>query len=336
MKKGIHILILEDSPTDVELIERHLLNDGLAFTSERVDTKSAFIKALKGRMPDIILADYSLPSFDGISAMRYAKKIFPDIPTIIVSGTIGEELAVEALHKGAVDYVMKDKLSRLAPAICRALKEADEKKKRKKTEEALLKEIHHRVKNNLQVISSLLKLQSKYVKDERCVEILMESCNRIKSMAMIHEELYRSDNLSNIDCGSFLRRLVSSLISSYGVDSGRISVKIEADCHSCKIGTAIPCGLIINELISNSIKHAFPKERKGEIAVSFHKGRNNEIEFTVSDNGVGIPEGMDFKKTGSLGLHLVTIIAEDQLGGEVDLDRKGGTRFIVRFKDTEK
>ncbi|HME45655.1 MAG TPA: histidine kinase dimerization/phosphoacceptor domain -containing protein [Syntrophorhabdales bacterium] len=195
-----------------------------------------------------------------------------------------------------------------------------------KEKEVLLKEVHHRVKNNLQIISSLLNLQSKYIKDDQALEMFKESRNRIRSMTLIHEKLYRSKDLANIDVAEYIQNLSSNLFRSYS--AGRISLKTQVDDMLLGIDTAIPCGLIINELVSNSLKHAFP-EKQGEIFVNLHRD-NGRFTLVVSDNGVGFPESVDFRNTDSLGLQLVCTLT-DQLDGAIELNRKGGTEFKITF-----
>lgn len=199
-----------------------------------------------------------------------------------------------------------------------------------KEKEVLLQEIHHRVKNNLQVISSLLSLQSTYTKDDKYTEMFKESQNRIKTMALIHEKLYQSENLASIDFTEYIRALAHSLFLSYEASTDRVALKTEVDTISLGIDTAIPCGLIINELVSNSLKHAFP-DRKGEIIIKL-RSIDGTIQLTVADNGVGIPDTVDFRNTESLGLRLVTLLAEGQLHGEVKLSRNGGTEFCITFQ----
>jgi|GEM_PF-3762864 PAS domain S-box-containing protein len=204
--------------------------------------------------------------------------------------------------------------------------------------EVLLREIHHRVKNNMQVISSLLRLQSGKLKDPHHMELLNESQNRIKSMALVHEKLYRSRDLAHIDFNEYTRDLVRGLYRAYGINTERI--KVEMDIADIRLGvdTAVPCGLIINELVSNALKHAFPDGRCGEVRVGLKRvmlpeGQVEGLELTVSDNGVGIPEGLDIKGTDSLGLRLVTTLTEGQLRGTIELDRAGGTAFRIRFQE---
>jgi ammonium transporter len=207
-----------------------------------------------------------------------------------------------------------------------------------KEKEVLLREIHHRVKNNMQVISSLLRLQSSNVKDEHQIEMLKESQNRIKAMALIHEKLYRSKDLANINFNDYIKNLVNDLFLSYKVSTGRVSLKMNIEAVSFGIDTAIPCGLIVNELVSNSLKYAFPKGKDGEIKISLHRIadlKSNMFELTVSDNGAGIPEDLDIRKTESLGLRLITNLAESQLQGKVKLNRNKGTEFQIKFKEAK-
>ena len=204
-----------------------------------------------------------------------------------------------------------------------------------KEKEVLLREIHHRVKNNMQVISSLLRLQSRNVKDEQQIEMLKESQNRIKAMALIHEKLYRSKDLANIDFNDYIKNLVNDLFISYKVSTGKITMKMNIEAVSFGIDTAIPCGLIVNELVSNSLKYAFPKGKDGEIKISLRTLEEGDIELIVSDNGVSIPKDLDFRNTESLGLRLITNLTEKQLQGKVELNRNKGTEFQIKFKEAK-
>lgn len=202
-----------------------------------------------------------------------------------------------------------------------------------KEKEVLLKEIHHRVKNNLQIISSLLKLQSSYTKDEQTLAMFKDSQNRIRSMALIHEKLYQSKNLSNIDFAEYIRDLTKNLLRSYGANSQNISLQANVNDILLNIDTAIPCGLIINELISNSLKHAFPvANQKSEIYISIQTNENRTFTLIIRDNGVGLPPELDFRKTESLGLELVCTLTE-QLDGTIELDRTSGTKFKIMFSE---
>jgi two-component system response regulator len=198
--------------------------------------------------------------------------------------------------------------------------------------EVLLREIHHRVKNNLQVVSSLLNLQSKYVLDDRALEMFKESQSRVKSVALIHEELYKSEDLAKINFADYVRNLAAHLFRSYGVDSRTLSLKISVDDLILSVGTAILCGLIINELVSNSLKHAFPAGQAGEIRVELHADDDGIHILMVSDDGVGLPEDLDFFNTESLGLQLVGILTH-QLGGAIALRSHPGTAVKITFRE---
>ncbi len=198
--------------------------------------------------------------------------------------------------------------------------------------EILLKEIHHRVKNNLQVISGLLDLQSHHLKSREDRELFKESRNRIATMALIHEDLYRRVNLSQVDFADYVRNLCENLMVSYGVDESRIKLRIEAENAVMVVDTAIPCGLIINELVTNSLKHAFPGERTGTISISFRQLKDSDYLLVVSDDGIGISERIDIDNTDTLGMHLVNIMTS-QLGGTMEIRREGGTAFAIRFSE---
>jgi PAS domain S-box-containing protein len=194
----------------------------------------------------------------------------------------------------------------------------------------LLREIHHRVKNNLQVISSLLNLQSGYIEDKKSLEIFRESQTRVRSMALIHEKLYQSKDLNKIEFSEYIESLIKDLFKSYNVDSERIRLKSKLEGIYFEIDTAILCGLIINELVSNSLKHAFPLNRKGEVFIGLNKNDKNKYTLILKDDGIGFPSTVDFRKTESLGLQLVTTLTE-QLGGTIELNNNGYTEFKIVF-----
>ena len=335
----IKILYLEDEKKDVDLIKALLEAENINFNLTHVYTKSDFLKNLKENQFNLILLDYSLPEFDGLAALSHAKKLCPDIPVIIISGTIGEEIAIETLKKGATDYILKQRTSRFIPAIKRALKEAEELKKRKKAEdqiklslrekEILLKEIHHRVKNNLQIIISLLKLQSKQLNDPRLSEAFQKSIDRIHSMALIHEQLYQSSDFSQINLKNYIKPMVYHLFHAYRIGD-QIRLKLNLEDVVIKIDKAIPCGMILNELVSNALKHAFPQNQQGEIEIKLIKLPQNKCDLIVRDNGVGVPDNFELNQTQSMGMHLVNILV-NQIEGSIKLIRKNGTIFDVIF-----
>ncbi|HOU14281.1 MAG TPA: histidine kinase dimerization/phosphoacceptor domain -containing protein [Anaerolineae bacterium] len=197
-----------------------------------------------------------------------------------------------------------------------------------KEKEILLQEIHHRVKNNLQVISSLLNLQSQGIQDKKTLEVFQESQNRIRSMALIHERLYRSSDLARVDFAEYIRNLASFLIRSYR--SRTVQLDLRASDIYLSIDNAVPCGLIINELISNALKHAFIDGREGEICITMQQLADQQVKLVVRDNGVGLPKDVDYMNTGSLGLQLVTMLVQ-QLDGTLEIRNNAGAEFEITF-----
>jgi len=201
-----------------------------------------------------------------------------------------------------------------------------------KEKEILLKEVHHRVKNNLQVISGLLNLQARHITDPGAKEVYKESQNRVITMGLIHEELYQSKDLAQVDFAAYIQNLSSNLFASYGKEHSNVDLVIDAAHIEMIVDTAIPCGLIVNELISNSLKHAFPTEKEGEVRVNFHSMGDGVYRLSVADSGVGLPVGFDFRRSKSLGLQLVTVMTE-LLGGTIELNQDGGTTFTITFRE---
>lgn len=598
MGNNIRILILEDVPLDLELMEAELKRDGISFVSHCVEEEEEYRKAITEFQPHIILADHSLPHFDGISAMYIAQEIIPEIPFIFVSGQMGEEFAVEMLKKGATDYVLKHNLSKLGHSVKRALKESEEHLNKKRAEErlarsekkyralfelspdymvvldpegqvldinhrleedsgiskpdfvgkdaneifqdfvggqfnngeimdylrnhtepmelkiegksgleyievhhapiikegkvfaiqiigrnitkrknaenalieskkrlhdvntyleaiinaspfaivdlhmdgrvkslwnpaaenifgwkrmevlgkplpflnenkgtkyenimhnvlsgefksdlelecarndgeqiytmmatapllnvdnniqgvmatfadisdmimaekqikasleekeVLLREIHHRVKNNLQIISSLMSLQSEYTEEPETLKMFQESKNRIRSMALIHEKLHQSGDMAHIDFGEYLKSLVEMLSIFHKEKKDDVKVNLNCEDVFLEIDTAISMGLIVNELVSNCFKHAFPLERKGEIEINLSKMSEGYL-LEVADDGVGLPEGFDLEKTGTLGLLIVQTLSL-QLRGSLEIKTDNRTSFCLSFQE---
>ncbi len=459
----IKILLVEDVELDAELTEHELKKAKINFISIRVDEEHDFRRELQEFKPDLILADHSLPHFDGVSALNIAKEISADIPFIFVSGKIGEDFAVEMLKKGATDYVLKSNLPKLSHAVQRALNEFNEQAEHKKAEESLLesekkyrtlfeknrnpiivfdergnfvdsneaalmfleitknelitknlsdfilyekdlknienkdlwkkkdilevkfdingkfkileititpvylkdksivfgvgnditerkkveneifrslkekelllREIHHRVKNNLQIVSTLLSLQSSQSNKVDVNDLYRESQNRIQSIALIHENLYQSEDLAHINFEVYVKGLLSDLFDSYGVDSSRIKLNLDIEDVTLGIETAIPCGLIINELVSNSLKHGFTGNKTGEINVEIHKIADEEYSLIESDTGVPFSDKVDFNSSKTLGLELIKNLVK-QIEGQLDFKIEN-KEFKIIFKELE-
>jgi PAS domain S-box-containing protein len=218
---------------------------------------------------------------------------------------------------------------------------SDRKQKEHRIEQALqekdllLGEIHHRVKNNLQIVHSLLDLQSGQISDPQVVAMLRDSQNRVHSMALIHQTLYLSKDFAKVDFGSFLESFVPVLVSSYAVHSNSVRLEIDAHGVALPINTAIPSGLIVNELVSNALKHAFPAGRKGKIRLELKPADDRNLILSVTDDGIGLPEGLDIRRNdGSLGLQLVAMLSK-QLRGTLDVQCSSPTRFTLYFPRPE-
>ncbi|QHN07330.1 sensor histidine kinase [Methanothermobacter sp. THM-2] len=456
------ILILEDVPLDVELMEREIRRSGIDFISETVEGEEDFVRALHEFKPDVILADHSLPSFDGLSALAIAHKLCPDVPFIFVSGKIGEEFAVKALKSGATDYVLKSNFSKVPVAIRRALREVEKERELERTrrslaeshwqlkeaqrigkigswqwnfdsealscsdealrilgirkddfggtldemvsrihpedresfidsitkkepfegeyrvvrdesvayvlfrakvlsdsrgnpismigikqditedknirkfleaslreKEFLMSEIHHRVKNNLQLIISLLSLQIRYAEDPAMEHFFRDYVNQLRSIAVIHERAYPSGGSYIIDFGDYLRSISSQLLESHGASSS-VRLDIMADDVRLNMDTAVPLALIISELISNSLKHAF--EGEGRITISIEK-MNGSYLLVYTDDGRGLPDGIKFPDGGSFGFRMIENLSM-QLGGNIRVEKpERGVKFTFEFTE---
>ena len=215
--------------------------------------------------------------------------------------------------------------------ITKRKKDEDRIKSSLHEKEVLLREIHHRVKNNLQIISSLLNLQSGHIKDKELLGIFQESRRRVSSMALVHEKLYRSESLSRIDFNQYLKSLIRSLFQMYGVNPGIVHLEIDVKDIFFDINTAIPCGLLVSELVSNALKHAFPHGRKGELRIEMAPYGRDKIKLIVKDTGVGLQNDLDFKHSESFGLQLVDMLTQ-QLQGKMEVKNEGGTTFILVFE----
>jgi len=218
-------------------------------------------------------------------------------------------------------------------------KQAEERLKASLNEkEILLRELHHRVKNNLQIICSLLNLQMNEVENEDIKETLRVTHHRIHSMALVHERLYQTTDLSRIEIEDYIQSLITVVSRAY--DSNRLGIAFQVKCQKLHLGidTAMTCGIIVNELITNALKHAFPSgwEKEKIVTVRFKETKHGDVDLIVQDNGKGIPESVDIKNLKTLGLKLVQVLVEDQLGGKLKIESNGGSKFVMRFKRTSK
>jgi two-component sensor histidine kinase len=357
MGEELHVLHVEDSLSDAALTERSLTKAGYQVLSERVVNAQEMKAALAKRSWDLIIADYRLPEFDAPAALALLQGSGLDIPFIVVSGAIGEELAVALMRAGAQDYLLKDNMARLAPAVEREIRDArtrrarilaeralNESKERFKAQaaamerqaellrhrETMLREIHHRVKNNMQVMSSLLSLQSRAASNSETRRMLEDNQNRIQSMALLHEILYQTQDLALVDFSKYLMRMVDHLFRSYGVTSRQIRLHTELDPIALELDDALPFGLLISEVISNSLKHGFPDGREGEIRILLRHPPGATVSLALYDDGVGLPSDLDWTTSRTLGLRLVRALSQ-QLHATLDIHSQGGTEVRIAF-----
>ena len=310
------------------------------------------LKTCRAVQPDCILLDYHLPDMTGLQfldQLNSGTPHEPSFPVVLLTGMNSDELHTDATRSGAQEYLLKDRLNgqRLALAILKAtqkvglirdLREEHARLARSLEEkDVLLKELHHRVKNNLQVIASLLRLQAKAATDENVTAVLQESQHRVEAIALIHEQLYGWADLRHVQLAQQASLLMANLFSAFGVDrariSGRVAICPRPDGTPLVLGVdqAIPIGLILNELISNALKHAFPDGRSGALRIEAqnHDGR---VELVVIDDGVGVPQDLDVRRRKSLGLEIVEILVR-QLQGTWEIKRQTGTTFRLSFPE---
>jgi len=359
----LRVLIVEDSRDDAELILAELKLRGYQTTYKIVETKDAFLEALQ-ELWDVILSDYVLPRFSGIEVIECVRKRDQTIPLILLSGKMGEDIAVSAIKAGASDYLLKDNLTRLATTIDRELREAENRRQRKRAEEelaemnktlekrvlqrteelqkaktqlevslhekeVLLKEVHHRVKNNLQVISSFLRMRNGKITDPYAAHLIQSSQMRIRSMSMVHDLIYHSPNLSHVPFHQYVNKLMAYLITAFTIPEDRLQLKIDIIDVWMDIEHAIPCGLILTELSTNALKYAFQDGRKGILEISLKPLTNEKLAFIVKDNGIGFPSSMNWKENDSMGLRIVQLLC-NQLDGDVQCQSSSqGTTFSM-------
>ena len=224
--------------------------------------------------------------------------------------------------------------TRLSATLNQVVKQSAELKSSLKERDTLLKELYHRTKNNMQVIYSLLGLQASYINDKDVLNIFKDIQSRIQAMSLVHQKLYESTTLSKVNFKDYTRELFDLLIKSYGGPPDSINLIVEIPDLYLTIDSAIPCGLILSELFSNSFKYAFPEQSRGIIKIRACKDKNKKIDIIYSDNGIGIPGGFDFRKSESLGVQIIYALSEHQLQGKVEFDSSKGITCKISFTDT--
>jgi two-component sensor histidine kinase len=285
---------------------------------------------------------------DGLEMIKLIKEIDTEIKVIVMSAYSIKEYFLEAINLGVNGYLIKPveakKLYQLIDDLASQIllkkelenreqqrRQAEESLKRSLAEkDILLKEVHHRVKNNMQIISSILKMQERQVDDPKLKEVLEESQNRIRSMALVHEDLYRNENLENIKFINYAKSLAGNLMRTFSDHHGKINMVYEIEDVLLPLDTGIPCGLIINELISNSFKYAFKNRETGTIKIGLKSSDDGKYLLEVSDDGVGFDKEVVVENAKTLGLKIVNKLVQ-QIEGTLEYDFSEGSKFIIRF-----
>lgn len=344
----MRIVIVDESAGDRRLC-RTLLEESYGSDLEVWEeaTAEGGLQRCRVLVPDCVLVDDRLPDMTGLEFLPRLRELHPadeaGCAVVMLSRLASANVAVETLKAGAHDYLLKDRLSVIdlrlgvekavhkAALLCSIESERGQLARSLAEKEVLLKEVHHRVKNNLQVISSLLLLQANTLGDKVMTDALRQSQHRVESIALIHEQLYATGDLRQVDLARHATHIADNLFSSYGVDPLRVSLHVGFDPLPIGVDRAIPAGLILNELISNALKHGFPNERRGSISVEGTRA-NGRIELTVSDDGIGVGEEVDLERAKSLGLRIVKILTK-QLKGAFELIRQDGAMFRISFPE---
>jgi two-component sensor histidine kinase len=344
------VLIVDDHPENLLALEG-LLAD-LEIELMTATSGNEALSLMLRHSFAVVLLDAHMPGMDGFETMELMRKSERTryTPVIFVTEVWKEKQHLfKGYESGAVDYLTKP----IEPGIImskvkvfvdlheqrqraeRAVADLEQSQARLsaslREKDVLLREVHHRVKNNLQVVISLLRLQARRISDPDAIAAFTDTQNRIKAMALVHETLYQTTDLSRVSCHTYLQNLIKNLARTLPAGSTNIKLTVELDDDLINIDQAIPMGLVVNELIVNASEHAFPEHRKGRIEVSLGAGDDHELVLAVSDDGVGLPPGIDMKRADILGLRLVRSLAENQLQGSIEIITEGGTCFRITF-----
>lgn len=344
----VSVLIVEDEKSlrtfYDRLLRKHLKN--LFFAENGLEGLELFDQ----HKPDLIIADVSLPMMSGLDMIRLVKERSEDVRVVVVSAYDVKDYLLEAIDLGVNGYLIKpidpEKLFRLirdqaSHVMLKHVLDEQEHNRRKaeenlkkslKEKDLLLREVHHRVKNNMQIISSILSMQERLAEDVRLQRTLSESKNRIRSMALVHENLYQQDNLASIWFPDYVRNLTVSIARSYQVQHPHVNFKYDIDDVFLPMDIGIPCGLIVNELVTNALKYAFPEKNKGLIRISLKTNRSGEFLLQVADNGIGLDEDFNPEHATTLGMRIVHALAE-QIDADLTWDFSNGSSFTLRFRD---
>ncbi len=348
------ILIIDDEQFLIDCVSDTLEEENYEIVSA-LNGKEG-LDVFNKEQPILIILDIRMPVMDGIEFLKHLKPSVNDpYSVIVISGHGGDEDIEKCFELGVCSFIRKPYsvfeliglvkhsiLLKITQQELHANRHNLEKIVEQRTfelteslneKEILLKEIHHRVKNNLQIITSLMSLQSKNIDDDKYREMFRVCQNRINSIALVHEKLFVFNNFTNINAVDYIRDLATYILQSYDDKRHIIDLKLDIENVLIGIDTALPCGLVINELITNCLKYAFPGNRNGEITISLRIIEEEKLELIINDNGVGLPEDLEYRKNKSLGLELVAGIVENQLRGKIEFSGNNGTQIKIVFEN---
>ncbi len=352
------ILIVDDIPDNLTVLAQMLTEHGYR-VRPALNGKLA-LSAIQKSPPDLILLDIVMPDMNGyeICWQLKANSRTRDIPVLFLSALDDTVDKLKAFDVGGVDYITKpfqveevlarvqthlalrNMQKRLENQNVRLQREISERQRMEeqikaslKERELLLQELYRRTENSMQIICSMLKLQSSSIRDKEVLRMFDDLEARINVMALVHQKLSQTENISSINLKGFIYDLGVQLSRNYKVNPNQIALKAKLESVSVAIDTAILCGLLLNELLSNCLKHAFPAGKTGEIRLGLRVTETGGIELRVADNGIGLPKGFDVERDGLFGLQLIRSIEESQLRGSVTFKTDRGTEWIIRFKE---
>jgi two-component sensor histidine kinase len=331
-KKKIKVLFVDDDE-DYYIIVKDMLEEieHTAYALEWTSNADEAVTAIRGGGYDAYLFDYNLEGKTGLDLLREAVAAGCRAPIIMLTGMGDYSVDSRAMAYGATDYLNKRHLN--PEVLERSIRYSIEHRKLLNDKAILLKEINHRVKNNLQMVTSLMNIGGENDEDGKTRERLNKCQSRIKALMFIHEKLSVSDQVGKMNLVDYIGSIARDLIDTYDDGSCKINLVMESDEIMISTDQAVPCGLIANEIITNSIRHAFPDREKTNRVINISiNDVGGYILMSLSDNGIGLPRDFSINRTDTMGLKLVSVLGEQQLGGELVIGRGGGTEFLVKFR----
>lgn len=328
--KAVEVLLVEDNPGDARLVQEMLNENGGATFSFQLSSsvrETMYLLSSGKARPEIVLIDLGLPDEQGLQTLRRIAPLAEGVPLVVLTGLRDEETGDAAVREGAQDFLYKEQMD--GDRLRRVIRHAIERHRFQSQirsalgeKEVLLREVYHRVKNNLQVIQSLLKMQVRALGDESTRQALGEMVQRVHAMALVHERLYQRQDLAGLSMPDYVRDLFSGAMASQSLNPEHIQLHLDAEEILLSLDRAVPLGLLMNELISNSLKHGFRDGRHGTIQISIHR-KDGATHLDVQDDGAGLPEGFDPGSCPSMGLQVANSLAH-QLGGQLKFSSQNG------------